>query len=193
MPLARCRPALGAALWLALAAGFPPALSWAHDATASLENPVKAALLVNFARFTEWPADSAQSRAATVSICVLGIDPFGDILEATVVRRSAGGRPLRVESPDSVEATQACHVLFVANSEAERLPQLLRLLADQPVLTVGETEGFVEHGGVIGLVVVDNRARFDVNLAAAEHRGLSLSSKLVGVARTVVGRPARPR
>src|SRR6185503_11393157 len=58
----------------------------------SLEYPVKAAFLVNFAKFAEWPADSLQARAAAVSICVLGRDPFGDVLEKTAARRSVGGR-----------------------------------------------------------------------------------------------------
>ena len=72
-------------------------------------------------------------------------------------------------------------------SESDRLAQILERLAGQPVLTVGEGDGFARRGGVIGLVVESNLARFEVNLHAAQRTGLLLSSKLLGVARVVEG------
>jgi len=56
---------------------------------------------------------------------------------------------------------------------------------------VGERDGFARRGGVIGLVVEDNLARFEVNLQAAQRSGLQISSKLLGLARMVKGPPAR--
>jgi hypothetical protein len=163
------------------------------DTGRSLEYPVKAAFLVNFAKFAEWPADSLQGRASAVSICVLGDDPFGEVLEKTAAGRLVGGRPIVIERYRSVAEVQACHVLFIATSEWERLTQILESVAVQPVLTVAERDGFARQGGVIGLVVEDNLARFEVNLQAAQGKGLRLSSKLLGVARLVAGPPARLR
>jgi hypothetical protein len=155
----------------------------------SLEYPVKAAFLVNFAKFAEWPADSLQARAAAVSICVLGRDPFGDVLEKTAAGRSVAGRMIVILRHRDLDELGACHVLFIASSESARQGQILERLAGQPVLTVGEGDGFARRGGVIGLVVEDNLARFEVNLQAAQGKGLLLSSKLLGVARVVAGPP----
>ena len=162
-------------------------------AEGSLEYPVKAAFLLNFAKFSEWPADSLQARAPAVSICVLGRDPFGDILEKAVVGRSVGGRPIVIERPRNVDGARACHVLFIANSEVDRLTLILERLAAEPIVTVGESKGFAHRGGVIGLVVEDNLARFEVNLRSAQRSGLLLSSKLLGVARVIEGLPAGER
>jgi len=157
------------------------------DPERSLEYPVKAAFLVNFAKFTEWPADSQQAQATVVTICVLGRDPFGDLLEKTAAGRSVGGRPIAIERHRSLDGLGACHVLFIATSETQRLAQIIEHLAADPVLTVGEDDGFARRGGVIGLVVESNLARFEVNLRAAQRTGLLLSSKLLGVARVVEG------
>jgi hypothetical protein len=154
---------------------------------------VKAAFLVNFAKFAEWPSESLQARASGVSICVLGRDPFGDVLEKIVANRSVGGRPIVIQRPRNVGGAQACHVLFIADSESTRLAQILENLADQPVLTVGERPGFARQGGVIGLVVEHNLARFEVNLEVAHHKGLLLSSKLLSVARIVEDAPVVPK
>jgi len=53
------------------------------------------------------------------------------------------------------------------------------------MLTVGEGDDFPAAGGVIGLVIEDNKVRFDVNLEAAERAGLKISSKLLKLARNV--------
>lgn len=161
----------------------------ATDAERSLEYPVKAAFLVNFAKFTEWPAESQQAQAPVVTICVLGRDPFGDVLEKTAAGRSVGGRPIAIQRHRSLDAVGACHVLFIASSETQRLAQIIERLAAEPVLTVSEDDGFARRGGVIGLVVESNLARFEVNLRAAQRTGLLLSSKLLGVARVVEGGP----
>lgn len=176
-------------LWAVL--GPMPPLS-GQDLQRSLEYPVKAAFLVNFAKFAEWPADSPQAQASTVSICVLGRDPFGDVLDKATAGRSAGGRPIVVQRHREVDDVRTCHVLFIAASESGRLSKILERLAGTPILSVGEQEGFARRGGVIGLVVEDNLARFEVNLEAARRTGLALSSKLLGVAK-VVERAPEPR
>jgi len=152
---------------------------------ASLEYPVKAAFLLNFAKFTEWPADSSQAVAGTVSICVLGRDPFGDSLDRIVAGRTAGGRPIEVRRYSEPAGIETCHVLFVTSAELARSPGVLVKLRDKPVLTVGESDDFVRRGGAIRFFVESNRARFEVSLSATAAAGLTLSSKLLGVARVV--------
>jgi hypothetical protein len=170
----------------ALALLLAPAAS-AAAAPASLEYPVKAALLLSFAKFVEWPAGSAQADSDSVALCVLGTDPFGPLLDSTVVGRTAGGRPVTVRRANRVEEMEGCHIAFVASGPAERMRGALASLGSQPVVTVGESARFGEQGGVISLVVEENVVRFDVNLAAARQAGVQLSSKLLGLARAVDG------
>ena len=178
--------ALRAALALLLApaaaaAAAPPRVP------SSLEYPVKAALLLNFAKFVEWPAGSTQAGSDSVALCVLGTDPFGPLLDSTVSGRTAGGRPITVRRATRVEEMDGCHIAFVASAPVERMRDALAALGGQPVVTVGESARFGKQGGVISLVVEENVVRFDVNLAAARQAGVQLSSKLLGLARSVDG------
>jgi hypothetical protein len=168
----------------ALALLLAPAAS--ATAAPSLEYPVKAALLLNFAKFVEWPTGSVQASSDSVELCVLGPDPFGPLLDGTVKGRTAGGRPITVRRANRVEEMDGCHIAFVASAPAERA-RALAALGSQPVVTVGESARFADQGGVIALVVEENVVRFDVNLAAARRAGVQLSSKLLGLARTVDG------
>lgn len=172
-----CRFAFLAALCLG------GSLGW--TATPPGEYQIKAAYLLNFARYVEWPA-ARLSSGATLRLCVLGRDPFGSAL-ASLEGRLVNGHEVRVRQMDSIEPAVDCHLVFVADSEERRVGPILRGLAAHGVLTVSDIDGFAEAGGGIGLVVEDSRVRFDINQAALLRDGLRASSQLLRLGRNVIG------
>jgi hypothetical protein len=152
------------------------------------EYDVKAAFLFNFVKFVEWPADAFAGERTPVTICVYGNDPFGRALDSVVQGERVGERGLVVERPDALDDLDACHVLFVASSEKNRLAGVLARVKDAPILTVGDTEGFLRAGGIINFVLEGSKVRFLIDPEAAEESGLRISSKLMRLALTPGGR-----
>ena len=150
----------------------------------SLEYRVKAAYLLNFTRYVEWP----QSSDSRLSICVMGRDPFGRILDATVAGRTVQGRPLEVRRVQSASEASECEVVFVSRDAWRRNPQSLEALSGTGSLTVGESEQFARDGGVIGFVILDETVRFVVNDAARDRAGLRISSRMLSLAAAIYGR-----
>jgi len=148
------------------------------------EYELKAAFVYNFAKFVEWPEDAFVSPAESLRIGILGNDPFGDALPAVIAGRSAAGRGIELRRYRRPADVSGCQILFIRPPEGE-LPRVLRALDPRGVLTVGEGEAFAREGGVIGLVMEENRVTFEVNLEAAERAHLTLSSKLLQLARRV--------
>jgi hypothetical protein len=149
----------------------------------SLEYRVKAAFLLNFTKFIEWPATAFADANSPFTICVLGKDPFGRALDDAVEGESFGTHKLTVRRINEPPLPQACQVLFIRATEEELSPILGEV--GRSVLTVGEGAGFVHEGGIIAFVLDNRRVRFDINQSAAERAGLKLSSKLLSVARAV--------
>lgn len=149
------------------------------------EYQLKAVFLLNFARYVTWP-DEALADSEAIDICVLGRDPFGEHLTGLEARQ-AQGREVRVHFPPAAENTKGCEVVFVSASEQRRLNAILRELDGKPVLTVSDIDGFVEAGGNIGLVTVDDRIRFDINRGAVSSQHLRLSAQLLKLARRLIG------
>ena len=147
----------------------------------SLEYRVKAAFLYNFARFVEWPPGTYAER---FGICVLGENPFGPALQRLTEKR-VRSVPIAVRELRSVEEIAHCQVLFVARSQRDELVEVLARLIDKPVLTVSDIDGFSRVGGIIEFYLERNRVRFSVNPHLARRAGLSVSSKLLGLARVV--------
>jgi hypothetical protein len=149
----------------------------------SLEYQVKAAFLLNFTKFTEWPNSAFRDARAPFTICVLGLDPFGSSLDEIVRGEAIGGHRIVIQRIKRGSRQQTCQVLFIARTEKETG----RILGDlgPGVLTVGEGDSFLADGGMISFVIENRRTRFDVNPTTAENAGLKLSSRLLSVARTV--------
>jgi hypothetical protein len=155
------------------------------------EHEVKAAFLYNFMKFTDWPEEKVADANETVTIFVVGDYPecktFRDIQE-----KSSENNPVQVQIFKSYEQVKdpnilkSCYVLFICKSEKKHLAEILSLVKDSPVLTVGEEEGFLEKGGIINFVEYREKLRFEVNIPAASEAGLKLRSKLLKLAKHVI-------
>jgi YfiR/HmsC-like len=158
--------------------------SSASAQTALSESQLKASLVLNFARYVEWPESAFASAVEPLQICLLGRDTLGGALTA-LESRQVNNRPVRVKIAMTSDEVRSCHVVFVSDSEERRIVPLLRSLAERPILTVSDMGGFVEFGGAIGIVQGDTRLQFDVNRRALEQVKLKASSQLLKLARTL--------
>ncbi len=152
--------------------------------SASLEYEVKAAYLLNFTRYVEWPPSAFPRQDSPLVICVIGPDPFRTILERTVEGKAADGHPIAIQRAALASDTRGCHMAFIASgSQDVRIPQSDQL--EGAVLTIGEGRGFARRGGMIGLVIMDATVRFEINLDAVRGAGLQVSSRLLALATRV--------
>jgi hypothetical protein len=142
---------------------------------------VEAAFLLNFGKFVTWPVERFAA-SNQFEICIVGKDPFGKVLDATMAGERIGGRTIAIRRLAQLQQAESCSILFVSSSEEGRLASVLDTAHRLNVLTVGDLKHFAERGGVIGLVVQQKRVRFEVNRAAAERCHLQLSSELLKVA-----------
>lgn len=148
-----------------------------------LEYQVKAAFLLNFTKFVDWPASTFVAADSPFAICVLGDDPFGSALDQIVAGEVVNGRKVIAQRTMRAPAPKSCQVLFIERPEKDVAKMLAGL--GPGVLTVGEGEDFVRNGGMIAFVLDDRRVRFVINQTAAENAGLQLSSKLLKVASSI--------
>ena len=146
------------------------------------EYQVKAAFLYNFAKFVEWPSGTL-GRSNAIAICVLGQNPFGRVLEDAISGKTVDGKTFVVRRVSEMKAAALCQILFVSSSERMRFGAILsELRTGGGVLTVGESEGFIEAGGVVNLKLDGGKIQIQININAAEQAGLRISSKLLSLA-----------
>lgn len=153
----------------------------------SSEAPVKAAFLYNFTKFVEWPDAAFAQPSAPFVVCAFADAAFRTELEAILQNEQVRGRQITI-APASLEDPRGCHMAYFAPGEAERQGRMLIALKGLPILTVGEGRRFLEQGGQIAFLVENDRVRFAISRRAAETARLTVSSKLLRVARDFDGR-----
>src|SRR3954452_19122998 len=169
------------AVWaVALLLAISPASSAAHaDAT---EYGLKSVFLYQFCRFMEWPNSAFSSPNDPLIIGVEGDDPFGSSLQEAVQGETYHGRPIRIEHYRTPRDIKRCHLLFASRSAMSQMGEILSAVAGKNIVTVGETDGFLEKGGMIALTAERNRVRLRVNTSSLRAANVDVSSKLLRVA-----------
>jgi len=153
----------------------------------SSDYQVKAAFLFHFTQFVEWPEASFKDPGSPLTYCTIGEDPFHGSLDSALSGKAIGVRSFRVLHFKQPQDIQGCHVLFLAAVQKKMNAAIMASIQKSSVLTVGESEHFAQEGGMIGFVLEDNKIRFEINLEAAQKANLRISSRLLTLAKSVIG------
>jgi hypothetical protein len=152
---------------------------------------VKAAYVLNFLRFTEWPGRPRGEDEFVLA--VVGTREFADTLrEIAREAERLGQKPVRVQQLDAgatrsrlQRALGEADAVFVQSDALVDAQTVLALSASRPVLTIGDVPGFAAAGGMLGLVPRGQRIVFDANPRAIQASGLQVSAKVLKLANIV--------
>lgn len=161
-----------------MAASAPSVAIPAPTQPSQLATAVKATYLYKLAPFVEWPASDTSK---PFSICVVGPDPFGLLLDNAVAGQAYDGRPLAVVRMAVLDKAETCSVVYAGGSQ-QQVAATLRAAEGHPVLTVTDSG---HAGGMVDFTLHQGKVRFRIDQAAAEASGLTISSKLLSLALSV--------
>jgi hypothetical protein len=147
-----------------------------------LEDDVKAVFLFNFAKYVDWP-QAAPGGSASIRICVPANEPFLALVRQAVQDEVVNGRPLTATSLDGLDDARECDIIYVGGAKTPDAADWIGAVRGRPTLTVGD--GDIVDGLVIAFVRDKDRLRFDINRPAASRQKLTISSRLLGLARRV--------
>ncbi len=175
--------------WLALFCSLllltlPPCAK-AQASTKVDARQVEVAFLSNFARYISWPEDTFNDDHSPWQICILGNDPFGDILEKTLKGRIEQGRRFAVARITDIAQAPQCQILYIAYKLSVTRRAALKKLEKLPVLTVSNAPDFLSEGGMIQFDVGDY-VKFSVNLDQARAASLSIQTKVLEVSNDII-------
>jgi hypothetical protein len=160
------------------------ALAPAYGQMGHDEAAVKAAFIVRFAQYVDWPRDTFQNSTSPLAIATLGASAVNLALaEAAAIRSS--GRPVVVVHWKAGEAVPDSHIVYVGSDQKAALPVVLGAIGARAVLVVSDFPQALEQRSMINFVVVDGRVRFEISPESAEKAGLTISSRLLAIAMRV--------
>jgi hypothetical protein len=146
---------------------------------------LKAVFLFHCAHFTEWPSSSFANSNDPIVIGILGEDPFRRALDEAVENEVVNGRSIIVRRFSSLDEVRKCHILFICNSEAAHMDQIIESLKNKKILTVADSDQFASRGGMIQFGIENNKLQVKINLRASKAEGLTISSKLLRLSKII--------
>lgn len=180
-------------------------LTYAKDSSYK-EYDIKAAFIYNFMKFVSWPDDPKKgdeekdvNSDEPIVIGVIGRNPFGKSMDAILKKKIKGREIVLLELMGydkgydekkkeywQAEELEECRLLFVSSSEKKYAEKILAMVDGKDILTVSETDKFLDRGGIINFVEHKNKIRFEINITAAKRADLKVRSQLLRLAMNVV-------
>jgi hypothetical protein len=145
---------------------------------------LKAAFVLNFVRFTEWPADVITGNGPVV-VCLMDDTGVALAFQQISRGRTAGKREIEARWTRKDDALRACHVAYISGLDAKQSDDLVSRLQDTAVLTISDDERFAERGGIANFFIERDNMGFAVNVVALQRAKLQISAKLLLLARIV--------
>ena len=162
------------------------------DSTTStaIEQRVKAASLLRFLGYVEWPP-SAAGATDPYRVGVVGADDIATELATIAAGRPVNSRPVVVKRMQPGDEINDVDALYIGGSDATKIAPIIRRVRSLPVLIVTSARDALAVGSMINFRIVDERVRFEVALDAVEHANLHISSRMLTVAWQVTGAQSR--
>ncbi|MCK6445458.1 MAG: YfiR family protein [Planctomycetes bacterium] len=140
---------------------------------------LRAVWLYKFASYIKWPKERLPEDKSPLVIGVLGRDPFGKTLDATLKDKKLGSHPIEIQRFDDAEKAAASHLLYVSTTDPDEIDEILTTLRGKPIVLVGDGPTFTKHGGMISFKRDGRRMTFTVNVHSLKAAGLEASSELL--------------
>lgn len=155
--------------------------------TKNIEYKVKAAFMLNFAKFITWPNTMEKGKDEPFKICLLGKNQFGPAL-SSLERKRVGGKKVKILTHGKIDKPLTCKMIFISSSESRRVEEILMTLKGKGLVTVSDIENFAARGGMIEFVQVNGRISFIINLDALDAENLEIKASLLNLAQAVLGK-----
>jgi hypothetical protein len=143
------------------------------------EAEAKAAFVLNFARFTEWPEGKLPQGSRAIRIGVMGESPVLDELQRLSKDFTIQGHPVEVVTIGDPQDEVGCQVVFILDVEHKMFLRYLEKIEDQEILIVGDEPEMAGWGASVAFQPMKTRLQFVVNRKAASAHHLTFSSQLL--------------
>ena len=145
---------------------------------------VETAFVYKFIKFVNWPEDQNKS-VENINLCYLGSGKISSpLLELNGYQ--VKDKRIAIQTYKTMEKIKTCHIVFIdIPSKAVRNSYVNRLKSDS-ILTISHFDGFIDDGGMINFLIVDNKVNFEINYISIKNSNLKVSSKLLKLAKRII-------
>jgi len=146
------------------------------------QSELKAYYLYTFSSYATWE-DGVSDTIFTIG--VLGETDLLQPLQRIAAEKTVNAKPLVIKYWETVDEIESCQILFIAHSMRKNLKMITEKIADQQILTVGDSKGFARQGVCLNFFIEGEHLRFEINRKAIEQQDIYVSSQLLKLGKII--------
>jgi nitrogen regulatory protein PII len=147
------------------------------------EQNLKAAFLVNFARFTRWPEGRENRHTPFIFLNTLNEIEGRGFKAISHAHVRGHNIEVRFSEKNQIDTTMTPpDLIFITNTSYQELEKILKWLEGKPVLTVSDILGFTSYGGMIELIRKKDSIHFNINYKSVKKAGLEMNYQMLKLA-----------
>lgn len=161
------------------------------------EQKIKAGLVYNLLKYTEWPkisigqmgghTNETGQTGEKLHICLFGDDPFDGYL-SPLEGRTAQQAIIAIDRITQVQQSERCSVVIIHRNQEHQLRPLLQFLQGRNVLTISDMAQFAEHGGMVELTRHNEKVGLFINKESLDRAKLRIDERMLKLAKIISGK-----
>jgi hypothetical protein len=149
------------------------------------ESQTKADFLYHFFHFIKWPSRGAEETRKPLVFCAFDKGPVENALQQLIMAPQARDPTVFFGLISDPSEASTCNYIFISGAKKHLIADAIESTYGKAILTVSDSEGFAQQGGMIELAHWGTRIHVLINLQNVTASGLKASSKLLQIATIV--------
>ena len=143
------------------------------EATAQV-GKFQALYLVNFTKNLDWSGEQVTIGVVGNSKALIELESLASKYPGISVKKISGS-----------ESIENCQMVFLPSAQSRNFSAIQSKIGSAPIILVTEDESLISKGAEIAFFMEGNKLKFTLNKSAIDDSGVTVSDKLLSVAKVV--------
>ncbi len=146
------------------------------------ENKLKVVIVGKVAKYVTYNNNNFD----TFRITILR-NPFGELFDDVYKDKKIKSKPVRIKYIDEISELESTDILYIPKVNTVELSHILKETQNKNILTISDTRGFAQRGGIIQLYFVSQKLKLKINTNSAQLQDIKIKPTLLRIADVVKG------
>lgn len=134
----------------------------------------QALYLINFTKNLDWSGEKVTIGVVGNSKALIELESLADKYPNISLKKISGG-----------ESVNDCQMIFLPSAQSRNISLIQNKIGNSPIVLVVEDQSLVSQGAEIAFFMDGNKLKFLLNKSAIEEAGVTISDKLLTVAKVI--------